>query len=78
MRQFTNNIVLLFLWLNLAFAYGINNNSGYAGFPAPTAETFQDSLDWADYYFNIHRFEEAIPLYKKNLDVNDEEEKIHI
>ncbi|WP_127138275.1 helix-turn-helix domain-containing protein [Flagellimonas oceanensis] len=78
MRQFTNNIVLLFLWLNLAFAYGITNNSGYAGFPAPTAETFQDSLDWADYYFNIHRFEEAIPLYKKNLDVNDEEEKIHI
>ncbi|MBA4744790.1 MAG: AraC family transcriptional regulator [Muricauda sp.] len=78
MRQSTNYIVLLFLWLNLMFAYGLTLNSGYGGFPAPTAETFKDSLDWADYYFNIHRFKEAVPLYKKNLDVTDKEQKIHI
>ena len=41
------------------------------------APAFQDSLDWAEYYYNIHRFEKAIPLYKKNLDV-PEEEKAHI
>ncbi len=29
---------------------------------------FQDSLEWADYYYNIHRYRQAIPLYKKNLD----------
>jgi len=78
MRQSTNYIVLLFLWLNLAFAYGITTNSGYGGFPTPIAETFKDSLDWADYYFNIHRFEDAIPLYKKSLRETDKAQKIHI
>ena len=78
MRQSTNYIVLLFLWLNLTFTYGLTVSSGYGGFPAPTAETFKDSLDWADYYFNIHRFEEAVPLYQKNLNVSNEEDKIHI
>lgn len=28
---------------------------------------FQDSLEWADYYYNIHRYEKAIPIYKRNL-----------
>jgi len=80
MRQSTNYIVLLFLWLNLAFAYGITSTSGYAGIPTPTKETFKDSLQWADYYFNIHRYHEAIPLYQKNLEVNDtdNEKKIHV
>ncbi|AEM69874.1 transcriptional regulator, AraC family [Allomuricauda ruestringensis DSM 13258] len=78
MRQSTNYIVLLFLWLNTMLAYGIASTNGYAGIPTPTAETFKDSLDWADYYFNIHRFKEAVPLYKKNLDVTDKEQKIHI
>lgn len=67
MRQSTNYIVLLFLWLNTMLAYGIASTNGYAGIPTPTAETFKDSLDWADYYFNIHRFKEAVPLYKKTL-----------
>lgn len=40
--------------------------------------SFQDSIDWADYYFNTHRFEKAIPLYKKNLDIDNVEEKIHV
>ncbi|MBO0330436.1 helix-turn-helix domain-containing protein [Muricauda sp. CAU 1631] len=78
MRQLTNYIVLLFLWLNSMLAFGITVSSGYAGIPTPTAETFKDSLDWADYYFNIHRFEEAVPIYKKNLEATNEEEKIHI
>ncbi len=42
-----------------------------------SAITFQDSLEWAEYYYNIHRFEKAIPLYKKNLEV-PKEEKVHI
>ncbi|NKI33007.1 AraC family transcriptional regulator [Muricauda sp. DJ-13] len=29
--------------------------------------SFQDSIEWADYYYNIHRYKKAIPLYKKNL-----------
>ncbi|MHA7830625.1 MAG: helix-turn-helix domain-containing protein [Flagellimonas sp.] len=78
MRQSTNYIVLLFLWFNLVFAYGISTSSGYGGFPTPSAETFKDSLDWADYYFNIHRFEDAVPLYKKNLRDSNKEQKIHI
>ncbi|MBW8244505.1 helix-turn-helix domain-containing protein [Muricauda oceani] len=78
MRQSTNYIVLLLLWLNVTFAHSLTVNSGYGGFPAPTSETFKDSLDWADYYFNIHRFEEAVPLYKKNLDATNKEDKIHI
>lgn len=78
MRQSTNYIVLLFLWLNFTFAYCITTNSGYGGFPAPTVETFKDSLDWADYYFNIHRFEEAIPIYENNLESTDKEQKAHI
>ena len=59
------------------FAYGIVVKS-YTGIPTPTAETFKDSLDWADYYFNIHRFEDAVPLYKKNLEDSDKEQKIHV
>jgi AraC-like DNA-binding protein len=59
------------------FAYGIVVK-GYTGIPKPTAETFKDSLDWADYYFNIHRFEDAVPLYKKNLEDSDKEQKIHV
>ena len=29
---------------------------------------FQDSIRWADYYYNIQRYETAIPLYQKNLE----------
>jgi AraC-like DNA-binding protein len=38
---------------------------------------FQDSLEWADYYYNIHRYQQAIPLYKKNLDTL-KDEKVRI
>jgi len=29
---------------------------------------FQDSLKWADYYFNIYRYDKAIDIYKKSLE----------
>lgn len=77
MRQSTKYIVFIILWANVMFAHG-KALYGYAGIPVPTAETFKDSLDWADYYFNIHRFEDAIPLYKKNLEIPDGEQKIHV
>ncbi|UJH66759.1 helix-turn-helix domain-containing protein [Allomuricauda sp. SCSIO 65647] len=41
------------------------------------SESMQDSLDWADYYYNIHRYKKAIPLYEKNLS-NPKAEKTHI
>ncbi|WP_318310324.1 AraC family transcriptional regulator [Flagellimonas crocea] len=78
MRQSVTYIVLLFLWLNVSFAHSASTVKGYGGFPEPSAEIFKDSLDWADYYFNIHRFKEAVPLYKKNLDGTDKAEKIHV
>ncbi|RDY60907.1 helix-turn-helix domain-containing protein [Flagellimonas nanhaiensis] len=37
----------------------------------------KDSLDWAEYYYNIHRYKKAIPLYKKNLD-NPKTDQLHI
>ncbi|WP_222984752.1 helix-turn-helix domain-containing protein [Flagellimonas meishanensis] len=36
-----------------------------------------DSLAWADYYYNIHRYKKALPLYEKNLQ-NSSEERKHI
>ena len=77
MRQSTKYIVLIILCANVMFAHGKALDS-YAGIPVPTAETFKDSLDWADYYFNIHRFEDAVPIYKKNLELPDKDQKIHV
>ncbi|MDC6367365.1 MULTISPECIES: helix-turn-helix domain-containing protein [Flavobacteriaceae] len=37
----------------------------------------QDSLQWADYYYNIHLFEKAISLYQKNLE-NPDADKPHL
>nr|WP_299384553.1 helix-turn-helix domain-containing protein [Allomuricauda sp.] len=37
----------------------------------------QDSLDWADYYYNIHRFNKALSIYEKNLS-NPEVDKAHV
>ncbi len=41
------------------------------------AIVLNDSIKWADYYYNIHRYKKAIPLYEKNLD-NPEVEKTRI
>ena len=37
----------------------------------------KDSLDWAEYYYNIHRYKKAISLFKKNLE-NPKSDKLHI
>ncbi|SHG16822.1 helix-turn-helix domain-containing protein [Flagellimonas flava] len=39
--------------------------------------SLQDSLEWADYYYNIHRYKKAISIYQRNLD-NPSAEKNHI
>ena len=41
------------------------------------SKSMQDSLDWADYYYNIHQYNRAIPLYEKNLE-GAVQEKPHI
>ncbi|MCB0372565.1 MAG: AraC family transcriptional regulator [Muricauda sp.] len=76
MGQSSKYIVFIFL-----LAYSVCSRGGIPHLEkemdyAPIS--FQDSIDWADYYFNTHRFEKAIPLYKKNLDVDNVEEKIHV
>ena len=50
-------------------AWGISNlhSKDFEGMPI----SFQDSLEWADYYYNIHRYKKAIPLYQKNLSEPD-------
>lgn len=76
MRQSFNHIVLLFLFAYVATSYGgIRTNGNMIEL---NTVSFQDSIDWADYYFNIHRFEKAIPIYEKNLEVEDVEEKVHV
>lgn len=40
-------------------------------------ESMQDSLVWADYYYNIHRYKKALPIYKKSLE-SDGADKPHI
>ncbi len=35
---------------------------------APSLVVFQDSIKWADYFYNIQRYKKAIPLYQKNLE----------
>lgn len=75
MRQFFKNIVLVLLLLYVVCLRGnapnaINGKEFYN-------LGFQDSIEWADYYFNIHRYEKAIPIYEKNLDESDVQQKVH-
>ena len=35
---------------------------------ATSTTSFKDSIKWADYFYNIQRYNKAIPLYKKNLE----------
>lgn len=39
--------------------------------------TFKDSIKWADYYYNIQRYEDAVPLYEKSLEENPKTDKVH-
>lgn len=44
----------------------------------PANLVMQDSLEWADYYYNIHRYKKAISIYQKNLDQPESTDKAHI
>lgn len=59
-------IVLISIWLHAIFAWSLASSSYSKSFEG-NAIVFQDSLEWADYYYNIHRYEKAIPIYKRNL-----------
>jgi len=65
MGQSFKCIVILLLAFQSLFVWG---GSSHKGELASLNFTFQDSLQWADYYYNIHRYKQAIPLYRKNLD----------
>ena len=71
MWQTFNSFVLIFLLLHTIFLWSKEPRSGTKFDELPLA--FQDSLEWADYYYNIRRYQQAIPLYKKNLDTIKEE-----
>ena len=70
MRQSFKGIVIFLLVLQSVLLWG--KSSSKEGFKN-LGFIFQDSLEWADYYYNIHRYKQAIPLYKKNLDTVQEE-----
>ena len=44
---------------------------------SPLTIVLQDSLEWADYYYNIHRYKKAISIYERNL-TNSYSEKTHV
>ncbi|AWX43483.1 hypothetical protein HME9304_00471 [Flagellimonas maritima] len=46
---------------NQVEAYNLNKSD------LTTSLSVFDSLKWADYYYNIHRYKKAIPIYEKNL-----------
>lgn len=75
MRQVSRLIVLITLLLHMACLWGKAPESVV---PEDFPVSFQDSLDWADYYFNIHRYKKAIPIYEKNMGTMDKDQRIHI
>ena len=66
MRQFRHCVVLGLAMLQGFLLFGKEGHAGTA--LSPYNLVFQDSLDWADYYYNVHRYEKAIDLYQKNLE----------
>lgn len=75
MRQSFKCIVVVF-WIFQSILIWGKSISHVKGLE-PIEFKSQDSLEWADYYYNIHRYKQAIPLYRKNLDtVREEKVKI--
>ena len=70
MRQSFKGIVVLLLILQSITLWGTSTTKERG---KSLEFIFQDSLAWADYYYNIRRYRQAIPLYKKNLDTTQEE-----
>lgn len=75
MWQFSRLFVLITLLFHVTCSWGKVPERVISD---DTPVSFQDSLDWADYYFNIHRYKKAIPIYKKNLGTSDKDQRIHI
>lgn len=75
MGRFGTIILLLVMSCTLCMANSsrIPENPENISFNFPA----QDSLDWADYYYNIHRYNRALTLYEKNLE-NTSADKIHV
>lgn len=68
-------IILFFLLCKWSYSSIRNGAPSYE--EEIISKSMQDSLDWADYYYNIHQYNRAIPLYEKNLGTSAEE-KPHI
>ncbi len=75
MRQFPRLIVLTILLLHIVSSWG---RVPATVIPDEAPIIFQDSLDWADYYFNIHRYKKAIPIYEKNMGAMEPDQQIYI
>ena len=65
MRPFPRCVVILLIVLQCCLLWSTSLNAKEL---LSHGVVFQDSLEWADYYYNIHRYKQAIPLYRKNLD----------
>lgn len=68
-------VFLFFLTCMSCIAKTYNNGAEFEDKLAPLV--LQDSLEWADYYYNIHRYKKAISIYEKNLE-NPHTERTHI
>ena len=75
MRCRISFIILFFLLFKWGYSSIRNGAPSYE--EEIISKSMQDSLDWADYYYNIHQYDRAIPLYEKNLDASTQE-KPHI
>jgi AraC-like DNA-binding protein len=75
MRKSDFLVFLFFLLCMSCIAKTYNNGAEFEDKLAPLV--LQDSLEWADYYYNIHRYKKAISIYKKNLN-NPNIAKTHI
>ncbi|MEX0312971.1 MAG: helix-turn-helix domain-containing protein [Allomuricauda sp.] len=59
-------LALLFAMVG-AFCYSTNGNIDWAFSNGFYSSTVKDSLEWADYYYNIGEYKRAISIYRKKL-----------
>ena len=60
-------LIVIFVLSFTLFGYA-NHTPSREKALASSIVSFQDSIKWADYFYNIQRYQKAIPLYKKNLE----------
>ncbi|KQC31460.1 helix-turn-helix domain-containing protein [Flagellimonas eckloniae] len=66
-------VCLLFAMFGYGTAFKINERS-----TSVSPISFQDSLKWADYYYNINRYQKAIDIYEKNLNGQPDLQKTRV